>query len=145
MKIVHAKQIWKGWFMYPELEDVDYNPIPVSFGLEITVENDSFTGIATDEEAGHLFDEPIRVTGFFQDHIISFVKKYPCLYFSDETGNLTIDPTKNHPDIYYYGTIDSSKTQVNGTWEMVIQSIAIDDGDYLEQVHSGAFEMRRIL
>jgi len=143
MKLIHSKQSWKGFFEYPEDDNEIEVRQPVAFGLEITLDDNSFTGIATDAEAGHLFDQPIQVYGFFQDHIISFVKKYPCLYFKDEAGNLTIDPSENHPDIYYYGTIDSSKTRVTGTWEMVIESIEIEIGDYIEKVYSGNFEMRR--
>ena len=143
MKTVQLNQIWKGFFTYLIGYDTIEQYKQVEFTMEITITENSFVGISTDSESRKAFDKPATVKGFIENDTISFVMKYPCLYFKDERGEIILDQSSEHPDIHYLGFFDYKKLIVHGNWEMIVYEEKYSDG-YLEEILNGEFEMRKI-
>jgi len=143
MKLLKSEQKWKGHFTYL----VGYETIDqykeVTFSMDIIVNNDSFNGISTDSESSDAFDKPAKVKGFFEKDSISFILKYPCSYYKNEEDEIVLDKTSKHPDIHYFGYLDSTKREANGKWEMTLSQEEYGE-DYIDEVVSGEFQMRRI-
>ncbi len=143
MNIAHDKQTWKGFFTYQDGYELIDQYIEVAFTMELTFNDNSFTGISTDSESENVFDKPATVKGFIDENKISFVKNYPCSYYKDENGKIILDRDSKHPDIHYLGFFDKDKKNISGTWEMTIYEEKHLD-DYLEDVATGEFEIRRV-
>ena len=143
MKLVNTKQTWQGIFTHEEgYSDIEqYYEIP--FTMEIEINEGSFIGTSTDEESKDLFDQPAKVTGFFEDDMVSFVLKYPHSYYRDDQGNICTEEEYEHPDIQYLGFYDEDLKCYAGNWEMVVDQVAFGSS-FLEEVANGSFEMRRI-
>lgn len=143
MKAIHIKQNWKGFFSYLEGYDTIEQYRRAEFTMEITLMENVFVGISTDSESKHAFEKPATVKGFIEDDKISFIMKYPCLYYKDNTGKIIIDRSSEHPDIHYLGFFEENKSSVVGNWEMTIYEEKHVDG-YLEEILNGEFEMRKL-
>jgi len=143
MEIAHNKQTWKGFFTYYEGYEPFKKCIQVDFDMQISFDEDSFTGICSDSESKHIFEKPADVKGFIDEEKISFIKNYPCLYYKDEDGKIMLDRELKHPEIHYLGYFNENKRNISGTWEMVVYERKHLDY-YLEEVISGEFEMKRI-
>ena len=143
MKLVNTKQTWQGIFSYEEgYSDIQhYYEIP--FTMEIEINEGSFIGTSIDEESKDLFDQPAKVTGFFEDDMVSFVLKYPHSYYRDDQGNICVEEEYEHPDIQYLGFYDEDLKCYAGNWEMVVGQVAFGSS-FLEDFLNGSFEMRRI-
>ena len=143
MKIVHNNQVWKGTFTYNEGYDEIDQYKTVNFKMEIVFNDRSFIGTSTDSESENLFNEPAKVKGFIDDEKISFTLNYPCCYYKDDDGKIVIDEENKHPEIHYLGFWEEDKNGVSGTWEMKMYEEKYGD-DYLEELATGEFEMRRV-
>jgi hypothetical protein len=143
MQLVYNKQIWEGIFTYEDGYDEADQYIDVNFKMELIFTDSSFTGFSTDSESKGLFDKPADVKGFVDDEKISFILNYPCSYYKDDNGRLVLDRESKHPEIHYLGFWDGDKNNVYGTWEMKIYEEKHGD-DYIEDLATGAFEMRRV-
>ncbi|MEP0264132.1 hypothetical protein [Dokdonia sp.] len=139
MKIVYIKQNWSGYFTYPVydekgnlLDDVE-DRIPCEMSIQI--HDGTFTGIATDEESKHLFDKPATIKGFIEKNLISFTMQYPCLYYTNEQGELAIDSHKEHPEIRYTGFLNDIENEIIGEWEI---------GTLPGESDWGEFELKKI-
>ena len=143
MKAIHIKQTWEGIFICIEGYEASEQYIEVAFTMDIVLSENSFTGTSTDVESKHVFNRPATVRGFIKDDTISFVVKYPCNYYKDETGAIAINQSAEHPDIHYLGFFDEDKKKVVGNWEMTIFEEKYGD-DYLEELLRGEFEMRKV-
>ena len=143
MKTIHKKQNWKGYFTYLEGYDTIEQYKQVEFTLELTFnDKNSFIGFSTDVESKNAFNKPASVKGFIENDQISFVVKYPCLYYKDQKGNIILDESSEHPDIHYLGFFDDENNIVNGNWEMTVYEEKYADG-YLEEILNGEFQMRK--
>lgn len=143
MKIVDNKQTWKGFFTYLNGYEIIDSYIKVEFQMDLTFNDNSFTGTSTDSESENIFLEPTIVKGFIDKDIISFVINYPCYYYKDENGNLKLDENLQHPNIEYLGFYDETEKKYSGTWEMIISEEKISEDHYIEEVANGEFEIYR--
>ncbi len=143
MKPVNIIQKWKGTFNYRDGYEDSEQYKEVEFIMEITLSENSFVGISTDSESKNVFDQPATVKGFIDDEKINFIMKYPCAYFKDESGKITLNRLAEHPEIQYLGFFDSSKSSVRGNWEIIEYEEKYLDG-YIEEISNGEFVMKKI-
>ena len=109
---------WEGVFFYP-VDDENYDiPKRVNFHINVEIKNDIFIGTHSDEESAPIFEEDAKLKGYFEDNFLSFILKYPYLYFLDEFGQQKTDKNKNHPKIHYYGNFNQKTNSYLGAWEM---------------------------
>ncbi len=144
MHIINKTQKWKGYFTYEAGYEVKDQFETVSFSMELTVTDNSFTGTSIDDEFKKIHDKPASVVGFFDDEKMSFILKYPCSYYIDEGDNIILDKTNEHPDIHYLGFFEVDKKIVLGKWEMKIFKEKHNEDLYIEESANGEFEITRI-
>jgi hypothetical protein len=113
------------------------------FILDLVDEHRIFNGVCYEAELSELFQNPITVTGFWDEEIISFTKKYPCMFFFDEEGKVVIDITKEQPEISYSGKFDKAENGFSGEFEMVVDSFSYGYG-WLESSLKGTWNIKRI-
>lgn len=134
---------FEGFFTY----DTAAETKKIGFRLEVWPEDGSFSGFATDEETKDLFAiGTIRVKGFTEDALISFVKTYPNTYSLDEYGKAVIsDPDKSHP-VEYYGVWDEQEGKYAGNYVVVFAEHWKDrhKGIYTTEKYSGYWEMKPV-
>ena len=143
MKIVDNKQTWKGFFTYLDGYEIIDSYIKVEFQMDLTFNDNSFSGTSTDSESENIFVDPILVKGFIDEYMISFVINYPCYYYKDEDGTIKLDKNSQHPNIEYLGFYDQIEKKYSGTWEMIISEEIISEDVYMEEVANGEFEIYR--
>ncbi len=136
------KEIWKGYFEYvPYQEELEYC-MRIPFFIEIELKGYSFEGIHQDEESYPYFKTPSKVKGFFEDDFINFTLKYPCLYFINEQGEITLDRSKKHPIVTYYGKL-KTRDCYSGHWEIetIIESNSESD---LIEIQKGPWLLKKV-
>jgi hypothetical protein len=139
MKTLTGK--WEGTYVLgPEYEADEGKSY--DFMLELEDENRAFTGVCYEAGLSERFHKPITVTGFWDENMISFTKKYPCLYLYGEDGNVVIDDANEHPDIYYTGEFDETGKGFSGDFELVVDSFRYGEG-WLELSCKGTWSMKR--
>lgn len=131
---------WLGSFSYlQENEFTDQVVLPdVTFSLELYDENGSFTGTCIDDEVKDIMKGVITVKGFVDGDIISFTKQYPSFYFTDENGQIQVDPSQAHPPIIYSGIYDAECNTYSGEWEMTIATENIQ-GECFDDMIGGSW------
>ena len=133
---------WKGTYILgPEYETKEGKSF--EFILDLLDEDRTFNGVCYEAELSELFQKPITVTGFWDKHIKSKKKKYPCLFFFDEDGQVVIDVTKDQPEIFYSGEFDETENGFSGDFEMVVDSFSFCEG-WLESSLTGTWTIKRI-
>ena len=131
-----------------------------NFILDIQDENGTFSGTCIDDETDGKFSEPIIVTGFWNNEVISFIKQYPFLYYTNDDGEIIIDREQKHPEITYTGEYDNALNKFSGDFELTIGYIPLPkenyapfdptnprpfrEEDYLETLMTGTWSMQRI-
>jgi len=85
-----------------------------SFKLELHDQNGELSGIAHDVT---LSNESSKISGFRENHFISFIKRYERLIFQ-ESGKYFGEDSAEHPDIHYSGIYITEKNCFQGTWEI---------------------------
>ena len=136
--------IWKGFFEYNLGEGLNEK---VDFTLDLSFENNSFSGFSVDRETKTLFREgDVRVKGFIDGQLISFVKKYPYNYFfNEETSRCEIDYSVKNHEVEYQGYFYPEKKKYEGTYRVVIGSeMPGMDGAFREEFYTGYWEMTRL-
>jgi hypothetical protein len=133
---------WRGTYILgPEYESDEGKSF--EFILDLLDENRTFNGVCYEAGLSELFQKPITVTGFWENGLISFTKKYPCLYFLGEDGKVVIDIMNEQPDIFYSGELDETENEFSGDFEMVVDSISHGEG-WLESSLTGTWTLKRI-
>lgn len=84
------------------------------FRIELADQNGKLSGTSKDLT---LSDEPSKISGFRDNKIISFIKKYDRQIFLDE-GSHFADGNEEHSDIHYSGVFNQSENCFEGTWEI---------------------------
>lgn len=143
MRIISENEIWKGFFSYEDGYSSLTSLKEVKFLINIFIDDFSFKGVAEDEESKEYFDKPATVKGFFENDFISFVMKYPHLYFLDENNKIVVDKQSKHPDVNYYGVFDRESKSYKGEWEMIYDVEQLSDG-IIEEVFSGNWELKKV-
>ncbi len=141
------RRIWKGSFSYEVINpDEIVVVVTVPFTMEVEMEKNSFVGFRVDDESKDLFDEPVKVKGFIENDFISFIIQYPHDYYMDyETGEAFVEKDMKHPGVTYEGSFDHQTNSYKGEW-IILVAEELDPnnpGDYIEQLLTGTWEMRR--
>lgn len=134
------KVTWKGFYCYSnELTDD-------RFGFEIEADylNGSFRGTFTEDEFTSLTGCGGSVSGFIEHRHISFVKKYPFGYDEQADGLILIDEHQEGHEVVYDGYFDEEKGVWEGSWEIVVEEIEINEAEYELIVDTGYWQMKRI-
>jgi hypothetical protein len=132
---------WKGtYYLGPEFGPNEGR----SFGfiLELKEEDGNIDGVCIEKETAGLFREPVTITGFREDGLISFVKKYPHRFYVDGDGNRLTDPEKDHPEIEYVGEMNPETGKFEGSFQMVADTEQIGFGWY-DTVLTGTWVLER--
>ncbi|HBG71203.1 MAG: hypothetical protein A2W93_12325 [Bacteroidetes bacterium GWF2_43_63] len=133
---------WEGEYtLGPEYESDEGKTF--EFILDLIAENGTFVGKCIEREMSEQLVEPIIISGFWNEELISFTKQYPFSYYIDENGELVIDRTKEHPEIVYTGVYNSLSDCFSGDFEMVIESIPGSDC-WIESVLTGKWLMKKM-
>lgn len=133
---------WKGQYTLGPEYEIDEGK-SFEFLLELRDENGTFIGKCIEDGILEKLSEPITISGFWNEEIISFTKHYPFLYYTDENGELIIDRTKEHPEIVYTGEYNTLSNTFSGDFEMLVESIPQGDG-WLETKLTGIWSMKKI-
>ncbi len=113
-----------------------------SFRLELQDAEGDLTGSCEDLT---LEDEPSTISGFQDDKIISFIKKYQRLIFTDNSDEYYGDSSEQHPDIHYSGTFNESEDCLEGTWEIQTSEEPIGlQTELTSEIQFGSWYARRV-
>ena len=138
MKRFNNKEKWAGFFTY---EDYDSH-IEVPFYIDIDIIEDSFKGISSNSEIENLFDESVKVQGFKNEDLVSFIIKYPYLYYLNENDEIVVDKNSAHPDIQFLGYLNEKKDKIKGNWEMTVNREK-ELNDNILEILGGGFELNK--
>ncbi len=102
---------WKGYFSYG-------NESALIEGFELTISEDEggIQGVGCDLTSDEL---RFTISGFFEDGVLSFIKRYEGFYFEDENGNTYLDKEMPSDDIQYTGTYSLRERAFIGSWEIL--------------------------
>lgn len=135
---------WAGEYIlgkeYPENE----RDTAVSFIIEMDCLEGAITGTCNEEVTKKIFKKPAVIEGFFDNGVISFIKKYPCLWAADENGNDKLYPHVPSQRIHYFGTFEQTllSTDFYGEWEMC-ENFIDGNGIVVPIVSTGTWTMRK--
>ncbi len=109
------------------------------FVADLTIEDGNIFGSSKD--LNQKVDTGIAIiTGFIDNDLVSFIKRYEFEFYFDEKGNTIIDKTKPGPPITYTGVYNSQTNSIEGHWEV------IDDRNVnseIEAIGEGTFQMKK--
>ena len=105
---------WEGEYSVNIGTDEEPNIEYHSFILQLTDLNGEFSGNSQDLT---LSNEPSKISGFRENDLISFIKKYNRLVFTEQ-GDYFGDDSEEHPDIHYLGTFNKEENCYQGSWEI---------------------------
>jgi len=144
MELTSLSGKWKGYYTLGESYEENEGE-SVSFILIIEEHDETFNGVCIDNQTKDLFSEPITVSGFRSEELISFSKQYPFSYYEDEYGKIVVDRTKKHPEIAYTGKYDSISQRFSGEFYLVDEQSAIEITEgYLEPGLAGTWTMHKV-
>ncbi|MEQ9425700.1 MAG: hypothetical protein RJQ09_14850 [Cyclobacteriaceae bacterium] len=131
---------WEGEYSINIGTDEEPNVEFHAFQLKLIDKSGELTGTAHDLT---LSEEPSTISGFRDNDIVSFIKKYTRLVFAED-GEYYGDETEQHPDIHYSGTFNIQENCYQGTWEIHEneEREGLQD-EFEDQYFSGNWYMRR--
>ncbi len=130
---------WKGKYSY-ELEFDLLNSHP--FELVLELEADQFEGIAVEEEFTSLTGESPIVTGFIDNDLINFTKKYPFQFLVDDNDQIVIDRMKPGHEVIYEGRFNAEIGEWEGEWEIIVDEIKLTSEAYKTDMVYGSWRMK---
>ncbi len=111
------------------------------FQLEMTEQNGTIKGTATDDEEGkRVFTEPAIIKGSIEKDFIRFTKKYPYFCEIDEQGNARRVEDKPPLEIQYSGHFKDGT--FSGEWKISIEYISEKEGS-MPMEYAGTWSMQR--
>ena len=131
---------WNGQYTLGDTYSEDMKGISRPFSIDMTYLDGIISGTCVDEGIENIFTEPATINGFIEDNFISFIKKYPCHWETDDKGNIRKDLELPSLEIHYSGQFDQN--MFRGNWEM--EMLFKDDNGYdFEYVFTGTWTMLR--
>lgn len=127
--------------------EINENGTESSFGFKMNIELDdnlSFTGTVWEDEFSGISGKSLTVRGFIDEDHISFVKKYPCKYESDENSQVVIDIDKPGHEVIYDGYWNEELKNWTGEWEIEGEIELFHLNEIKASVYIGRFEMKEI-
>lgn len=112
---------WKGTVIYGK-EYREHMNSELYFEVEITQNNELFTGIAIDTGGVGTSPDKANLNGRFDGKEISFVKQYESYHYSNRKWETIIDKTRSGPEIKYTGSYNEKEQCFCGDW--IIRSTA---------------------
>jgi hypothetical protein len=134
-----VKRTYKGKYY-----DIDHkgDEFQVSFSMVVEFNDKmSFKGSVWEDEFTKLSGKQLVVKGYIDEDHISFVKKYPCYYASDENGKRFIDESKLGHEVIYDGYWDENSRKWIGEWEVEGETTLEGLEGIQTDVYVGSFEM----
>jgi hypothetical protein len=118
---------WGGIYQYDESPTLPPDRYSVNFALQIQVDEcGQISGWIHDGKYG--IPEPAVMKGQVSLNQIRFKKTYRSLWFFSETGESCEIPEAGPHTIHYEGVLDSTATQMAGTWRIEPRSKVYIDG-----------------
>jgi hypothetical protein len=134
--------IFEGYFSYNAGKS---NEIRVAFLVEALEQNGSFEGIASDTDTEKLFEKgTIKIKGFVEEELISFVKTYPGDYILNEDNQAeAVDSVKPH-QVEYLGNWIAEEEKYVGKYYVTGKEEWTDrhKGTYTHDGYEGYWEMK---
>lgn len=128
---------WKGSYSYG-----DDDSLKEEFELTLSDDDGVIQGVGYDLPADEL---KFYLSGFFEDGILSLVKRYDGLYFHDDQGNTYLDEAMLSQEIQYTGTYDLKERAFIGTWEILIDENQVGlQEEYDAEYIYGGFKLSKI-
>ena len=136
---------WTGFFTQLLGNEDDRYVAEFEFRMEITENENGFTGKCWDMEIEEGENEVSNIRGFRDGNMISFIKEYDNLItYDDKTDELVLDKeSDSNEEIHYFGTFDSEKKAFIGEWEIKLDETKIPEGFDVE-MECGDWEMKKI-
>ncbi len=132
---------WAGEYRYgsdyPGLE----KKAPITFEIQMRVENGKVTGECVDDETKGYFHRPSVIEGTMQEDRINFKKLYPHFWDHDDNHNPRYIPKLPPRELLYKGQFKDG--QFSGEWE--IFSVFTDEtGEKFEYRGTGSWYMKKV-
>lgn len=118
---------WQGTYSQKLKEDPEDDQIfEVDFEMKLECAEDGFTGTCYDLEIESGKKEKSSISGFIEDKMISFIKRYEhSIYLDEHAEEFVLDKGATHSEIHYYGTFNSTENKFEGTWEIEIEKESV--------------------
>lgn len=98
-------------------QNEDGKEISVGFKMKLELDKKlNFIGTVWEEEFSGITGKLVSVRGFIDEDHISFVKKYPCKYESNENFEVAIDMDKPGHEVIYDGYWNEELENWSGEW-----------------------------
>ena len=132
---------WTGEYKYggeyPEIEGTT-----VAFEIQMTEQDGIISGTCIDEDTKEIFKDPIKIKGFIDGNVISFIKTYPYYYFLDKDGKIVIDNSMPPHSVSYSGSLNDRKDSCAGDWEITADSQTF--GEFIiDDIMTGTWKMEK--
>lgn len=140
---------WQGYYKYGKAYPLEYQAIPVSFMIEITLdENGIIKGKCIDDLITELGIGPASIEGTFENNTIVFMKYYPCLITIDQNNKTVAVHDKPSVGIQYKGSLKrklfSKNYFLKGEWD--ISGSLIDERGTAQYYNfDGTWSLRKII
>lgn len=131
---------WTGEYTYVEGYPEELKGKSVVFKLIISNTEGEIIGTCTDDEADKVFTEPATIKGFIDNNIISFIKKYPYHWETDEDGNSIVFENTPSVEIHYYGNFQNGR--FSGDWDMSMD-VMTEDEKWMPFTCEGTWSMEK--
>jgi hypothetical protein len=115
----------------------------LTFQMNISEENNWFTGTAKDIDGVGTSPDEAKVEGIINGIHIEFNKVYRRLHYDDGSGNTIFEEAEGHP-IYYEGTYNEESGYYEGTWAYLAQKRVFFFFKKIINTGSGTFRLRKI-
>lgn len=112
---------WKGTVTYGK-EYREHKNSELYFEVEISQNNELFTGIAIDTGGVGTSPDKANLNGKFDGKEISFVKQYESRHYPNRNWEIIIDKSRSGPEIYYSGRYNEKEECFSGDWIIRLQA-----------------------
>jgi hypothetical protein len=131
---------WVGEYQYgrdyPGMDKI----APVTFEINMTVQDGELKGVCVDNETRNHFEKPVLIEGTIRDNVINFKKKYPYFWDHDDNNRPRFLPKLPARELQYTGRFDNGKF----TGEWIISSAFTDEtGEVFEYRGTGSWQMHK--
>ena len=133
---------WTGHYVYGEIYG-ERKGERCDFRMELILKDGILNGHCDEEVTEKLMGAPAMLSGFIEGGMISMIKQYPCLYFTNEKGEMGIDRSKSHWPVHYTGGFDPQTNCFSGKWEIEIVLQKDFFGGSYAHFATGTWEMQK--
>lgn len=133
---------WKGYYEYGQGYQLPEFGERVSMQISLEEIEDGFEGECIEEKSEYSIHENSKISGFVEDGMVSFNKKYENTYEIQEDGEVKIIDGKEL-EINYYGNYDSKYDCMIGIWEIESQEFE-QNGETVIAIMGGIWRLDRV-